>query len=30
MAYAELDVPRKDVVHVYLRGAEVLRRDLAQ
>lgn len=30
MAHAELDVPRHDVVHVYLRGAEVLRRDLAQ
>src|SRR5207342_3219601 len=25
MAHAELDVPRHDVVHVYLRGAEVLR-----
>jgi chorismate mutase len=30
MAHAELDVPRSDVVHVYLRGAEVLRQDLAQ
>ncbi len=30
MAHAELDVARKDVVHVYLRGAESLRRDLAQ
>ncbi len=30
MAHAELDVDRREVVHVYLRGAEVLRRDLAQ
>lgn len=30
MAHAELDVPRKDVRHVYLHGATVLRRDLAQ
>jgi chorismate mutase len=30
MAHAELDRPRADVVHVYLRGAEVLRQDLAQ
>jgi chorismate mutase len=30
MAHAELDVPRADVRHVYLRGAEQLRRDLAQ
>lgn len=30
LAHAELDRPRKDVVHVYLRGAEVLRQDLAQ
>lgn len=30
MAHADLDVARHDVVHVYLRGAEVLRRDLAQ
>ncbi|UER54458.1 chorismate mutase [Kineosporiaceae bacterium SCSIO 59966] len=30
MAHAELDVPRSQVQHVYLRGAEVLRRDLAQ
>ena len=30
MAHAHLDRPRADVVHVYLRGAEVLRQDLAQ
>ena len=30
MAHVELDRPRKDVAHVYLRGAEVLRQDLAQ
>lgn len=30
MAHAELDRPRDQVVHVYLRGAEVLRQDLAQ
>jgi chorismate mutase len=30
MAHAELDRPRHEVVHVYLRGAEVLRQDLAQ
>ncbi|MFZ5869801.1 MAG: chorismate mutase [Actinomycetota bacterium] len=30
MAHAELDVPRRAVQHVYLRGAEALRRDLAQ
>lgn len=30
MAHAELDRPRHEVVHVYLRGAEALRRDLAQ
>ena len=30
MAHAELDRPRAEVSHVYLRGAEVLRRDLAQ
>lgn len=30
MAHVELDRPRRDVVHVYLRGAEVLRQDLAQ
>jgi chorismate mutase len=30
LAHAFLDRPRRDVVHVYLRGAEVLRQDLAQ
>lgn len=30
MAHAELDVPREQVRHVYLHGATVLRRDLAQ
>ena len=30
MAHAELDVPRSEVRHVYLHGATVLRRDLAQ
>ncbi|HEX5017505.1 MAG TPA: chorismate mutase [Actinomycetes bacterium] len=30
MAHVMLDRPRKDVAHVYLRGAEVLRQDLAQ
>ncbi|WP_182113831.1 MULTISPECIES: chorismate mutase [unclassified Actinotalea] len=30
MAHAELDRPREDVRHVYLHGATVLRRDLAQ
>ncbi len=30
MAHAEMDVPRTDVQHVYLRGAVGLRRDLAQ
>lgn len=30
LVHAELDVARQEVVHVYLRGAEVLRRDLAQ
>jgi chorismate mutase len=30
MAHAELDVPRADVRHVYLRGAVALRRDIAQ
>ena len=30
MAHAELDADRSSVQHVYLRGAEVLRRDLAQ
>jgi len=30
LAHATLDRPRHEVVHVYLRGAEVLRQDLAQ
>jgi len=30
MAHVESPLARKDVSHVYLRGAEVLRRDLAQ
>lgn len=30
MAHADLDVPREAVRHVYLHGATVLRRDLAQ
>ncbi|MEO8107475.1 MAG: chorismate mutase [Actinomycetes bacterium] len=30
LAHVRLDVPRSNVVHVYLRGAEVLRQDLAQ
>ncbi len=30
MAHAEMSVPRAQVRHVYLRGAEALRRDLAQ
>ncbi len=30
MAHAEMDVPRGEVQHVYLRGAVGLRRDLAQ
>lgn len=30
MAHANLDVPREGVRHVYLHGATVLRRDLAQ
>ncbi len=30
LAHADLDRSRRDVVHVYLRGAEVLRQDLAQ
>lgn len=30
LAHAELDRPRSRVSHVYLRGAEVLRQDLAQ
>jgi chorismate mutase len=30
MLHAQLDRPRSEVTHVYLRGAEVLRQDLAQ
>ncbi len=30
LMHAEVSVPRSDVQHVYLRGAEVLRQDLAQ
>ncbi len=30
MAHVETERPRADIVHVYLRGAEVLRVDLAQ
>ena len=30
MAHAELDVPRAEVQHVYLRGATALRLDIAQ
>ena len=30
MAHVECDLPRSEVGHVYLRGAEVLRTDLAQ
>lgn len=30
LAHAETDVPRAEVRHVYLRGTEALRRDLAQ
>jgi chorismate mutase len=30
MAHVECDMPRADVAHVYLRGAEALRTDLAQ
>jgi chorismate mutase len=30
LAHADLDRQRAEVVHVYLRGAEVLRQDLAQ
>ena len=29
MAHAETDIPRPEVAHVYLRGAEALRQDLA-
>lgn len=30
MVHAELDRPRSEICHVYLRGAEALRQDLAQ
>lgn len=30
LAHAELERPRAEVAHVYLRGAELLRQDLAQ
>ena len=30
LVHAEMDVPRAQVQHVYLRGAEVLRQDLVQ
>lgn len=30
MAHAESDIPRAQIQHIYLRGAEVLRQDLAQ
>lgn len=30
LAHAQVEVARADVAHVYLRGAEVLRQDLAQ
>jgi chorismate mutase len=30
MAHVECDLPRSGIVHVYLRGAEALRTDLAQ
>lgn len=30
MVHAEIDAPRSAVKHVYIRGAEVLRQDLAQ
>ncbi len=30
MAHAEMDVPRSQVQHVYLRGATALRQDIAQ
>lgn len=29
MAHVEIDVPRSEIVHVFLRGAKVLREDLA-
>jgi chorismate mutase len=30
MVHVDVDMPRPEIVHVYLRGAEVLRQDLAQ
>jgi chorismate mutase len=30
LMHAELDRPRAEIAHVYLRGAEVLRQDLVQ
>ena len=30
LVHAEMDVPRSQIQHVYLRGAEVLRQDLVQ
>ncbi len=30
MVHADIDAPRGDIKHVYLRGAEALRRDIAQ
>jgi len=30
MIHADIDTPRADIRHVYLRGAEVLRQDIAQ
>lgn len=30
MVYADIDTPRADIQHVYLRGAEVLRQDIAR
>lgn len=30
LAHVESDIPRSDIVHVYLRGAEILRQDIAQ
>jgi chorismate mutase len=30
LIHADVDRPRAEIVHVYLRGTEVLRRDLAQ
>jgi chorismate mutase len=30
MMHADIDTPRAEIRHVYLRGAEVLRQDIAQ